>query len=84
MHKCPFTVQRAQREIRGNLGIVISLCISIFNICCDRFYVFNGAEVEEMGGAMSFMVKLLWIGQLQFIVHRGRVTNTWGEGGYIG
>ena len=44
-------------------------CIHVFSICSDRFNVFNRAKVEKVGGAVDFMVELLWIGQLQFIVH---------------
>ena len=57
-------------------GVNIHSCIDILNIGCDWLNVFNGAEVEKVGGAMSLMVELFGIGQLEFIVHRSRVTYT--------
>lgn len=34
-------------------------------------------EVEEVRGAMDFVVKLLGVGELQLVLHVGVVANTW-------
>ena len=42
----------------------------------DLFNLLHGTKVEEMRGAVNFVVELLGVGQLELIPHVGRVPHT--------
>lgn len=39
-------------------------CVHVLSVCSDRFYFLNGTKVQEVGGAVDFMVEFFWVGQL--------------------
>ena len=70
--------ERAQEgnEKRPYKKLLRNLSERIITICSDTVPFLDGGEIHEMRWAVNLVIKLLWIGQVKFILHVRVVANT--------